>query len=203
VTPADALRHPTWQMGPKITVDSATLMNKGLEAIEAHWLFGMPAAQIDVVVHPQSIVHSLVEFTDGSMLAQLGTTDMRLPIQYAFSYPGRWPAPVPFLDLARAGTLEFHAPDWDEFPCLRLAFRALEADRSLPIVLNASNEVAVSSFLEGTLAFPAIAEVIAATMDAHRPAPVDTLAAVRAVDAWAREAAAELVRAVELQRGSR
>ncbi len=203
VTPADALRHPTWQMGPKITVDSATLMNKGLEVIEAHWLFAMPAAQIDVVVHPQSIVHSLVEFADGSMLAQLGTTDMRLPIQYAFSYPERWPAPVPFLDLARAGTLEFLAPDWDEFPCLRLAFRALEADRSLPIVLNASNEVAVSSFLEGTLAFPAIAEVIAATMDAHHPAPVDTLAAVQAVDRWARETALELVRAVELQRGSR
>jgi 1-deoxy-D-xylulose-5-phosphate reductoisomerase len=203
VTPADALRHPTWQMGPKITIDSATLMNKGLEVIEAHWLFGMPAAQIDVVVHPQSIVHSLVEFADGSMLAQLGTTDMRLPIQYAFSYPERWAAPVPFLDLARAGTLEFLPPDWDEFPCLRLAFRALEADRSLPIVLNASNEVAVSSFLEGTLAFPAIAEVIAATMDAHRPAPVDTLAAVRAVDAWARETAQELARAVELQRGIR
>ncbi len=194
VTPADALRHPTWQMGPKITIDSATLMNKGLEVIEAHWLFGMPAAQIDVVVHPQSIVHSLVEFADGSMLAQLGTTDMRLPIQYAFSYPERWPAPVPFLDLARAGTLEFQPPDWDEFPCLRLAFRALEADRSLPIVLNASNEVAVSSFLEGTLAFPAIADVIAATMDAHRPAPVDTLAAVRAVDAWARETAQDLAR---------
>ena len=203
VTPADALRHPTWQMGPKITVDSATLMNKGLEVIEAHWLFAMPAAQIDVVVHPQSIVHSLVEFADGSVLAQLGTTDMRLPIQYAFSYPERWPAPVPFLDLARAGTLEFLAPDWDEFPCLRLAFRALEADRSLPIVLNASNEVAVSSFLEGTLAFPAIAEVIAATMDAHHPAQVDTLAAVQAVDRWARETALELVRAVELQRGSR
>jgi 1-deoxy-D-xylulose-5-phosphate reductoisomerase len=195
VTPADALRHPTWQMGPKITIDSATLMNKGLEVIEAHWLFGMAAAQIDVVVHPQSIVHSLVEFADGSMLAQLGTTDMRLPIQYAFSYPERWPAPVPFLDLARAGTLEFQPPDWDEFPCLRLAFRALEADRSLPIVLNASNEVAVSSFLEGTLAFPAIAEVIAATMDAHRPAPVDTLAAVRAVDTWARETAQDLARA--------
>ena len=108
------------------------------------------------MVHPQSIVHSLVEFADGSMLAQLGTTDMRLPIQYAFSYPERWPAPVPFLDLARAGALEFHPPDWDEFPCLRLAFRALEADRSLPIVLNAANEVAVASFLEGTLAFPAI-----------------------------------------------
>ena len=203
VTPADALRPPTRQMGPKITVDSATLMNKGLEVIEAHWLFAMPAAQIDVVVHPQSIVHSLVEFADGSILAQLGSTDMRLPIQYAFSYPERWPAPVPFLDLARAGTLEFLPPDWDEFPCLRLAFRALEADRSLPIVLNASNEVAVSSFLEGTLAFPAIAEVIAATMDAHHPAPVDTLAAVQMVDKWARETALELVRAVELQRGSR
>ncbi len=202
VTPADALRHPTWQMGPKITIDSATLMNKGLEVIEAHWLFGVTSAQIDVVVHPQSIVHSLVEFTDGSMLAQLGTTDMRLPIQYAFSYPERWPAPVPFLDLARAGTLEFQPPDWDEFPCLRLAFRALEADRSLPIVLNASNEVAVSSFLAGALPFPAIAEVIAATMDAHTAAPVDTLAAVRAVDTWARATAAELVRAVELQKGS-
>jgi 1-deoxy-D-xylulose-5-phosphate reductoisomerase len=203
VTPADALRHPTWRMGPKITIDSATLMNKGLEVIEAHWLFGMAGSQIDVVVHPQSIVHSLVEFADGSMLAQLGTTDMRLPIQYAFSFPDRWPSPVPFLDLARAGALEFLAPDWDEFPCLRLAFDALAADRSLPIVLNAANEVAVASFLEGTLAFPAIPEVIAAAMSAHRPAPVDTLAAVRAVDTWARETALELSRAVELQRGSR
>ncbi len=136
-------------------------MNKGLEVIEAHWLFGVAAAQIDVVVHPQSIVHSLVEFTDGSMLAQLGMTDMRMPIQYAFSYPERWTAPVPFLDLTRAGTLEFLAPAWDEFPCLGLAFRALEADRSLPIVLNASNEVAVASFLEGQLAFTAIPDVIA------------------------------------------
>jgi 1-deoxy-D-xylulose-5-phosphate reductoisomerase len=197
VTPAEALRHPTWQMGPKITIDSATLMNKGLEVIEAHWLFGVAAAQIDVVVHPQSIVHSLVEFTDGSMLAQLGMTDMRMPIQYAFSYPERWTAPVPFLDLARAGTLEFHAPAWDEFPCLGLAFRALEADRSLPIVLNASNEVAVASFLEGQLPFTAIPDVIAATMDAHTASPVDTLPAVRAVDTWARTHAQELVRAVE------
>ena len=197
VTPAEALRHPTWQMGPKITIDSATLMNKGLEVIEAHWLFGVAAAQIDVVVHPQSIVHSLVEFTDGSMLAQLGMTDMRMPIQYAFSYPERWTAAVPFLDLTRAGTLEFLTPAWDEFPCLGLAFRALEADRSLPIVLNASNEVAVASFLEGQLAFTAIPDVIAATMDAHAASPVDTLPAVRAVDAWARAHAQELVRAVE------
>ncbi len=194
VTPAEALRHPTWQMGPKITVDSATLMNKGLEVIEAHWLFGVSAAQIDVVVHPQSIVHSLVEFADGSMLAQLGMTDMRMPIQYAFSYPERWTASVPFLDLARAGTLEFQAPAWDEFPCLGLAFRALQADRSLPIVLNASNEVAVASFLDGQLAFTAIPDVIGATMDAHGASPVDTLAAVRAVDGWARAHALELVR---------
>ena len=197
VTPADALKHPTWQMGPKITIDSATLMNKGLEVIEAHWLFGVPASAIDVVVHPQSIVHSMVEFTDGSMLAQLGTTDMRLPIQYAFSYPERWATPVPHLDLARAGTLEFQPPAWDEFPCLRLAFRALDADRSLPIVLNAANEVAVAAFLEGRLRFPAISDVIGAAMDAHTASPVDTLAAVRAVDAWARAHAVELVREVE------
>ena len=194
VSPAAALKHPTWQMGPKITIDSATLMNKGLEVIEAHWLFGVPAGQIDVLVHPQSIVHSLVEFTDGSMLAQLGTTDMRLPIQYAFSYPDRWSTPVPPLDLARAGTLEFHPPAWDEFPCLRLAFRALEADRSLPIVLNAANEVAVASFLAGELGFTAIPDVIAATMDAHRASPVDTLSAVRAVDSWATAHALGLVR---------
>lgn len=194
VTAADALKHPTWQMGPKITIDSATLMNKGLEVIEAHWLFGVAAAQIDVVVHPQSIVHSLVELTDGSMIAQMGITDMRLPIQYAFSYPDRWDAPVPFLDLAAAGTLEFQRPAWDDFPCLGLAYRALQAERSLPIVLNAANEAAVASFLEGRLPFTAIPEVIAATMDAHRPAPADTLAEVRAVDAWAHEYAADVLR---------
>jgi 1-deoxy-D-xylulose-5-phosphate reductoisomerase len=198
VTPAEALRHPTWRMGPKITIDSATLMNKGLEVIEAHWLFGVEAAQIDVVVHPQSIVHSLVEFTDGSMLAQLGTTDMRLPIQYAFSYPDRWTTPVPPLNLTGAGTLEFHAPAWTEFPCLKLAFDALAADRSLPIVLNAANEVAVAAFLAGRLAFTAIPDVIAGTMEAHRATPVDTLAAVRTVDGWAKAQAEDLARAVEL-----
>jgi len=162
--------------------------------LELHHLFGLGADRIEVVVHPQSIVHSLVEFTDGSILAQLGTTDMRLPIQYAFSYPERWPTPVPHLDLARAGTLEFQPPAWDEFPCLRLAFRALDADRSLPIVLNAANEVAVASFLAGQLGFTAIPDVIAATMDAHRATAVDTLSAVRAVDAWAKDHAAGLVR---------
>jgi 1-deoxy-D-xylulose-5-phosphate reductoisomerase len=193
VSPEDALKHPTWQMGPKITIDSATLMNKGLELIEAHWLFGASAAQMDVVVHPQSIVHSLVELTDGSMIAQMGTTDMRLPIQYAFSYPERWDAPVPFLDLARAGTLEFHAPAWDDFPCLGLAYRALEAERSLPVVLNAANEVAVASFLQGALRFTDIPRVIAAAMDAHVPASTDTLDDVRRIDRWARERAEALV----------
>ena len=192
VTPSDALKHPTWQMGQKITIDSATLMNKGLEVIEAHWLFGASAADIDVVVHPQSIVHSIVELTDGSMIAQMGTTDMRLPIQYAFSYPERWAAPVPFLDLARAGTLEFHPPAWDDFPCLRLAYRALEAERSLPVVLNAANEVAVAAFLQGKLGFTAIPRVIAETMDAHVAAPVNTLEAVRSIDRWAHDFATEV-----------
>ena len=200
VTPADALRHPTWQMGPKITIDSATLMNKGLEVIEAHWLFGLPAGKIDVIVHPQSIVHSLVEFTDGSMLAQMGITDMRLPIQYAFSFPQRWVTSVGYLDLAHAGSLEFHEPAWDDFPCLGLAFRALEADRSLPIVLNAANEIAVAAFLDGRLAFTAIPEVIADAMDSHTAAPVETLSAVRAVDDWARRHAEAIVRTVELKK---
>ena len=197
VTAADALKHPTWQMGQKITIDSATLMNKGLEVIEAHWLFGLPASRIDVVVHPQSVVHSMVELTDGSVIAQMGMTDMRLPIQYAFSYPERWGAPVPFLDLARMGTLTFEEPAWDDFPCLGLAYRALEADRSLPIVLNAANEVAVASFLGGTLRFTAIPDLIARTMDAHRAGPAETLAEVRRIDAWARAHAEAGVR--ELQ----
>jgi 1-deoxy-D-xylulose-5-phosphate reductoisomerase len=187
VTAADALKHPTWQMGPKITIDSATLMNKGLEVIEAHWLFGAAASQISVVVHPQSIVHSLVELVDGSMIAQMGMTDMRLPIQYAFSYPDRWDAPVPVVDLTRCGPLEFHEPAWNDFPCLQLAYRALEAERSLPIVLNAANEVAVAAFLEGRLGFTDIARLICDTMDAHLPEPVETLAAIRKVDSWARQ----------------
>ena len=169
VTAEDALRHPTWQMGPKITIDSATLMNKGLEVIEAHWLFGVGADQIDVVVHPQSVVHSMVELIDGSMIAQLGVTDMRLPIQYAFSYPERWAAPLPPLDLTRCGPLEFEAPDTARFPCLGLAYRALAGDAGLPVVLNAANEVAVAAFLDGTLPFTAIPDVIAARDGRARP----------------------------------
>ena len=199
VTAEEALRHPTWRMGRKITIDSATLMNKGLEVIEAHWLFGVRADQIDVVVHPQSVVHSMVELTDGSVIAQLGVTDMRLPIQYAFSYPERWAAPLPSLDLVRAGRLDFDVPDTKAFPCLALAYRALDAERSLPVVMNAANEVAVAKFLEGRIGFPAIAQLIEQTMAAHTPAEVATLAEVRAVDAWARDYAVELAREVELK----
>jgi 1-deoxy-D-xylulose-5-phosphate reductoisomerase len=190
VTPEDALRHPTWRMGPKITIDSATLMNKGLEVIEARWLFDVGPGQIDVVVHPQSIVHSLVEFVDGSLLAQLGVTDMRLPIQYAFSYPERWTAPCAPLDLTRCGPLEFEDPDRRRFPCLDLAIRALTGGAGLAIVLNAANEVAVGAFLEGRLPFTGISDVIRETMDAYEeegPRPVATLQDVRAIDKWAWE----------------
>jgi 1-deoxy-D-xylulose-5-phosphate reductoisomerase len=199
VSAGDALRHPTWRMGRKITIDSATLMNKGLEVIEAHWLFGIRADQIDVVIHPQSVVHSMVEFVDGSVMAQLGVTDMRLPIQYAFSYPERWCTGLPPLDLARAGRLEFDVPDMDAFPCLRLAYRALAAARSLPVVLNAANEVAVARFLEGRLGFTSIAHVIERTMEAHQMAEVTTLVEVHAVDLWAREYSQEVARGVELK----
>jgi 1-deoxy-D-xylulose-5-phosphate reductoisomerase len=195
VSPDAALQHPTWRMGPKITIDSATLMNKGLEVIEAHWLFDVGPGQIDVVVHPQSIVHSMVELVDGSIIAQLGVTDMRLPIQYAFSYPERWTAPVPALDLTRCGRLEFEPPDTVRFPCLALAFRALAGDRGLPIVLNAANEIAVAAFLQGQLSFTGIASVIAHTMDAYERdgrRAIDGLDAVRAVDGWARQFAAGL-----------
>jgi 1-deoxy-D-xylulose-5-phosphate reductoisomerase len=199
VSADDALQHPTWRMGRKITIDSATLMNKGLEVIEAHWLFGVEGGRIDVVIHPQSVIHSMVELMDGSIIAQLGVTDMRLPIQYAFSHPERWPSPLPPLDLARAGRLDFEVPDTDAFPCLRLAYRALDASRSLPVVLNAANEVAVARFLDRRLGFTAIPEVIARTMAAHRPAEVATLAAVRAVDRWAHEYAQEIARGLELK----
>ena len=193
VTPADALRHPTWRMGPKITIDSATLMNKGLEVIEARWLFEMGPERIQVVVHPQSIVHSMVELVDGSVIAQLGVTDMRLPIQYAFSYPERWSAPLPPLDLTRCGRLEFEPPDTDRFPCLALAFKALEGSVGLPIVLNAANEVAVARFLDNQLPFTGIADVIEQSMEQYErdgASPVRGLEDVRAVDRWAREFAA-------------
>jgi 1-deoxy-D-xylulose-5-phosphate reductoisomerase len=188
VTVAEALNHPTWRMGAKITVDSATLMNKGLEVIEARWLFDVPSDRIDVVVHPQSVVHSMVEFRDGSILAQLGVTDMRLPIQYAFSYPDRWAAPLPPLDLMRAATLEFAEPDRARFPCLDLAYRAIAHGGSWPIVLNAANELAVEAFLAKRLGFcqiPLLIERALAAADDHLGAP-GSLADVRSADAWAR-----------------
>jgi 1-deoxy-D-xylulose-5-phosphate reductoisomerase len=193
VTPADALRHPTWRMGPKITIDSATLMNKGLEVIEARWLFDVGPERIAVVVHPQSIVHSMVELIDGSIIAQLGVTDMRLPIQYAFSYPERWPTPLPPLDLAVARRLDFELPDTSRFPCLGLAFRALAGDAGLPIVLNAANEVAVAAFLESKVPFPAIPDIIRRAMDEYErrgASSVRALEDVRRVDGWARAFAA-------------
>jgi len=190
VTPADALAHPTWRMGRKITVDSATLMNKGLEVIEARWLFDVTADQIDVVVHPQSVVHSLVELVDGSQIAQLGVTDMRLPIQYAFSYPERWETELPPLDLAECVPLEFSRPDTARFPCLALAYRALRGGPALPVALNAANEVAVEAFLDGVIPFTSIPIIISAALDdveARGVAAPATLDDVRAVDAAARE----------------
>jgi len=199
VDAAAALQHPTWRMGRKITIDSATLMNKGLEVIEAHWLFGVSAHQIDVVIHPQSIVHSMVEFVDGSIIAQLAVTDMRLPIQYAFSYPERWPAvTLPVLDLTKSGRLDFHAPARDRFPCLDLAYRALRTGGTLPVVLNAANEIAVEYFLDGKLGFTAIPRVISETMDAHDGHDVTTIEMVRRVDKWARECARHTAQALEL-----
>ena len=197
VRPEAALRHPTWQMGKKITIDSATLMNKGLEVIEASWLFGVPADRIDVVIHPQSIVHSMVELTDGSVIAQLGVTDMRLPIQYACSYPDRWEATLPRLDLAQAGRLDFGPPDADRFPCLGLAYRALRGGGTHAVVLNAANEVAVASFLEGQLGFTMIPSVIEHVMNEHGAEPVSSVGTVRRVDAWAREKATAEVRRLE------
>jgi 1-deoxy-D-xylulose-5-phosphate reductoisomerase len=198
VSPAAALQHPTWQMGRKITIDSATLMNKGLEVIEAHWLFGVGADQIDVVIHPQSIVHSMVELTDGSVIAQLGVTDMRLPIQYACSYPERWEAALPSLDIARAGRLEFSSPPLDRFPCLGLAYEALRAGGTLPVVLNAANEIAVELFMASKLGFMAIPRVIKRTMDTHAVEAVSALEVVRRADAWARLQARAAAGEVEL-----
>lgn len=187
VKPEDALRHPTWKMGPKITVDSATLFNKGLEVIEAHWLFGLPYERVGVVVHPQSVIHSMVEFSDGSVKAQLGFPDMRLPIQYALGYPKRLPSRYTTLDWAAAGPLTFEAVDEERFPCLRLAREAGKAGRTYPAVLAAADEVAVELFLAGRIGFLDIPRLIEGALLAHRPADVLDLPAVHAADAWARE----------------
>jgi 1-deoxy-D-xylulose-5-phosphate reductoisomerase len=189
VTCAEALNHPTWRMGRKITIDSATLMNKGLEVIEASWLFGIPPNEVDVAVHPQSIVHSMVEFVDGSILAQLGLTDMRIPIQYALTYPERRPCPLPPLDIRSLSRLEFSEPDLDKFQCLELAYRALRAGGTAPAVLNAANEVVVESFLNDGIGFEEIPEIIRKVLDAHTPERASSLEAVQKADGWARELA--------------
>ena len=191
VTPGEALAHPTWNMGPKITVDSATLANKGLELLEAHFLFDLPYDRIEVVVHPSSTVHALVRFRDGAALAHLGYPDMRVPISFALTYPERAATPIPPLDLASGMTLEFHAPDIDTFPLLALARSAGETGGTAPCVFNAANEVAVAAFLDGKLPFLGIAEVVAETLEGVETAPVRDLDDLLEVDAQARRQAAE------------
>lgn len=189
VTAAQALEHPTWSMGGKITIDSASMMNKGLEVIEAHWLFDLPYDQIEVLVHPESIIHSLVEFVDGSQIAQLGLPDMRLPIHVALGYPERVPRSAPRLNLAEIGALHFEQPDEARFPALRLAREAGMAGNTFPTVLSASDDVAVAAFLKGSIGFTSIADVVAEVLDHHRPSGNLTVERILAADAWAREAA--------------
>jgi 1-deoxy-D-xylulose-5-phosphate reductoisomerase len=193
VTPDEACAHPRWSMGRKISVDSATLMNKGLELIEACLLFGMEPARVDVVVHPQSIVHSMVEYVDGSILAQLGNPDMRTPIAHALGWPERIASGVQSLDLVAAARLDFEAPDLVRFPALRLARAAAEAGGTAPAVLNAANEVAVAAFLEGRLGFLGIPQVIEGVFDRHEQRPAQTLGAVLEADRWAREMAENML----------
>lgn len=189
VTVAQALKHPTWSMGKKITIDSATMFNKGLEMIEAHWLFGLPMKQVEVVVHPQSIVHSMVEFIDGSVLAQLSVTDMCFPIQYAVTFPERMPSGLPPLDLAKLGSLTFEAPDEKRFPALRLAREAGEAGGTLPGVFNAANEVAVEAFLAEQISFPRIWGMVDEVMQKHTTLSSPDLEAIIEADRWARSEA--------------
>ena len=191
VDAAQALAHPTWNMGPKITIDSATLMNKGLEVIEAHHLFGLPYEKISVVVHPQSVIHSMVEYVDGSVKAHLGTTDMRIPIQYALSCPDRWDAPVQPLDFCQLGSLDFFPPDTTTFRCLALAREAGERGGTLPCAMNAANEIAVAAFLDNRIGYLAIAETVEAVMDACDVEAVTSVEQLAAVDAWARARASE------------
>jgi 1-deoxy-D-xylulose-5-phosphate reductoisomerase len=192
-TREQALSHPNWSMGDKITIDSATLMNKGLEVIEAKWLFGFDADQISVVVHPQSVIHSMVEMVDGSIIAQIGVTDMRHPIQYALTYPERRKAELPSLDLAAVGSLTFEEPDGERFPCLQLAYKALRAGGTMPAVLNAANEVAVNAFLANEIEFRDISNVVSSVMDAHDVSNADTIDAVIEADKTARGLARRLV----------
>lgn len=192
LTSAQALKHPTWSMGAKITIDSASLMNKGFEVLEAHHLFGLSLDQVDVWVHPQSIIHSLVEFVDGSVLAQLGPPDMRTPISYALSYPERWPPIWSRLELKHMANLTFEEPRWDDFPCLKLAFECGRKGGTWPAVLNAANEVAVERFLQNRILFGDLARTIESTLAAHSPLAKPDLAQLLETDRWARQFAEQL-----------
>ena len=194
VTPEQALKHPNWEMGAKITIDSATLMNKGLEVIEARWLFDLPAEQLDVVIHRESIIHSLVEYCDGSVISQLGHPDMRTPISYAMNYPERIPLLPPLLDLGTIGKLTFFPPNTEKFPCLQLAYDALAGEAGLPATLNAANEVAVQAFLNNQITFLDIPKVIQETMSAYSPIPLTTIEDVLALDQWARRTAQDIMK---------
>jgi 1-deoxy-D-xylulose-5-phosphate reductoisomerase len=196
LTPERALKHPTWNMGPKITIDSATLFNKGLEMIEAHWLFGAEMKRVEVVIHPQSIVHSMVEFADGSMLAQMSHSDMCFPIQYAVTWPERVPNSLPPLDFGKLSKLEFAPPRYVDFPALNLARRAGETGGTLPAVLNAANEIAVAAFLEKQVRFPDIWQTVEEVMNRHRGVAHPDLDEILRADQWAREEARQLVRAL-------
>jgi 1-deoxy-D-xylulose-5-phosphate reductoisomerase len=189
ITPEQALKHPTWNMGPKITIDSATLFNKGLEMIEAHWLFGIEMKRVEVVIHPQSIVHSMVEFADGSTLAQLSYSNMRFPIQYAVTWPDRVPNTLPPLDFSKLSKLEFFAPRYDDFPALNLARRAGETGGTLPAVMNAANEIAVAAFLDRQVRFPGIWQIVEEVMNRHTPVAHPDLDAILQADQWARNEA--------------
>jgi 1-deoxy-D-xylulose-5-phosphate reductoisomerase len=193
VTRQEALNHPTWSMGERITIDSATLMNKGLEVIEARWLFDIPAEKVDITVHPQSIVHSMVEFRDGSVIAQLSATDMRQPIQYALTYPERLESPVSRLDWATVSRLEFMPPDTSKFPCVELAYRAIKMGGAAPAILNAADEIAVEAFLAGRIGFMDIPKIIRAALDSSPPQCPLSVEGVMAADTWAREFAARQV----------
>jgi 1-deoxy-D-xylulose-5-phosphate reductoisomerase len=194
VTPREALAHPIWQMGPKISVDSATLMNKGLEVIEAHWFFRVPPERIEVVIHPQGVVHSLVEYVDSSIIAQLSIPDMRIPIAYALSYPKRLAMDLPVLNLQKLNHLTFDPPDVEKFPSLKLAYEALETGGTLPAVLNAANEKAVEAFLEGRIGFDRIPAVVAATMQGHKAISLRDIETVLEAERWAKTKALQLIR---------
>jgi len=196
VSPQEALAHPVWEMGPKISVDSATMMNKGLEVIEAHWFFQVPPERIEILIHPQGVIHSLVEYVDGSIIAQLSVPDMRIPIAYALSYPKRLATNLPGLNLVELNHLTFDPPDFEKFPCLKLAYEALEGGGTLPAVLNAANEVAVEAFLQGKIGFDHIPRVVASTLNGHKATPLHGVEDALEADRWAKAKALNFIQEV-------